>query len=131
MGEANDEIPILNSDYPIKIPGILWGYFGIHEILTTNCIQEEPMTRPAILPEVNEEDVLKSASVPPGYVATKLGSTSPEAPTGGGSHILRDVVELLKGASDSPLPEASTHLPNNHRCLSEGLVSFKLNCNQV
>ena len=85
-------------------------------------VQEEPIARPAVLPDVDEEDIWKSASVPPSYVASKLGITSPEAPIGARSHILADAVELLKGASDSPLPEASSHLSNNQRCHSRNLV---------
>ena len=71
---------------------------------------------------MDEEEIWKSPSVPPSYAASKLNPASPDSPVGGESRTLRDVVELLKGASGSPLPEASSHLTNNQRCRSESLV---------
>ena len=66
------------------------------------------------MPVVETEDIWKSASVPPSQVASMLLSPQQEQSVGGdplgGSHILRDVVELLKGSSGASV-EATRHSP--------------------
>lgn len=86
-------------------------------------LQEEPISRPVCLPTVEDEDILKSASVPPTHVASMLApmaeqelSETPVNPAE--SHILRDVVELLKVNSEAQSLESLRLTAEPIRCCS-------------
>lgn len=75
-------------------------------------LQEEPIARPADVPEVAAEEILTSASVPPVQVATSMlapehseaEAMEPGSTSQGVGRILRDVVELMKVANERGPP---------------------------